>query len=107
MMYTRAECGTFRMMPATEPRKRPSMPSDCIVRRSSTLYGTLAPESTCRIHLSRWMGCLANVAAKPETEPETEVTAELLRPKRLLLISLVGGTFCFEEAAIGAGLRDA
>ena len=77
MVYTSAECGTLRLIAASEPRNRPSTPSRSSVRLRTVAYGTGAPGSTCLIHLSRCTGCLAYVAAKPETAPEMVVSYHL------------------------------
>jgi hypothetical protein len=72
-------CGTLRYTAAIEPLKKPRNPSLCTVSDKMVRYGIGHPPSpTCRIHFTRWMGCFAKVAAKPETAPDAVVIAVLV-----------------------------
>jgi len=57
---------------------KPRRPCVWSVRLAIVAYAT-GSDDVWRIHFTRWMGCLAKVAQKPETVPEHQVICALVR----------------------------
>ena len=69
---------------------KPRRPCVWSVRLAIVAYAT-GSDDVWRIHFTRWMGCLAKVAQKPETVPEHQVIWAFVRS-------------CFRRGGSGAAI---